>query len=158
MVLIVAVLFSLFYIAVQLRATGVLFNILTGGKLSIEHGVILLSVVLILYVTIGGLRTVAYMDTIQAILLACGIIALSIIVFNYTNLTEGIENFANFQQYFYDTPKHFNIPNMFSGETKTAIAKSGENYWTAVLIFTFLFALMGIQSSPAFSMWAFSVK
>ncbi len=159
LVLTVAVLFSLFYIAVQLRATGHLFNILTGGsKLSVEHGVILLSIVLILYVTIGGLRTVAYMDTMQAILLACGIIALGYIVLEYIQLADGMENFANFQQYFYETPKHFTIPSMFSGETKTAIADTGNNYWTATLIFTFLFALMGIQSSPAFSMWAFSVK
>ena len=30
--------------------------------------------------------------------------------------------------------------------------------WTGVMVLTYMFALMGIHSSPAFSMWAFSNK
>ena len=30
--------------------------------------------------------------------------------------------------------------------------------WTGMMCMTYMFALMGIQSSPAFSMWAFSNK
>jgi solute:Na+ symporter, SSS family len=30
--------------------------------------------------------------------------------------------------------------------------------WTAVMILTYMFALMGIQSSPAFTMWNFGIK
>ncbi|MCP4107457.1 MAG: hypothetical protein GY749_18255 [Desulfobacteraceae bacterium] len=30
--------------------------------------------------------------------------------------------------------------------------------WTAVMILTYMFALMGIQSSPAFTMWTFGIK
>ena len=30
--------------------------------------------------------------------------------------------------------------------------------WTGIMCMTYMFALMGIQSSPAFSMWAFSNK
>ena len=28
--------------------------------------------------------------------------------------------------------------------------------WTGIMILTYMFALMGIQSAPAFTMWAFS--
>ena len=30
--------------------------------------------------------------------------------------------------------------------------------WTGIMILTYMFALMGIQSAPAFTMWAFSNK
>jgi SSS family solute:Na+ symporter len=35
---------------------------------------------------------------------------------------------------------------------------AGESAWTAVMILTYMFALMGIQSSPAFTMWTFGIK
>jgi SSS family solute:Na+ symporter len=34
----------------------------------------------------------------------------------------------------------------------------GESAWTAVMILTYMFALMGIQCSPAFTMWTFGIK
>jgi Na+/proline symporter len=34
----------------------------------------------------------------------------------------------------------------------------GETAWTAVMVLTYMFALMGIQSSPAFTMWTFGIK
>lgn len=46
-------------------------------------------------------------------------------------------------------PQFFEVPGLFQ-----KIVPGGP--WTALMILTYLFALMGIQSSPAFSMWAFS--
>lgn len=162
LVLVVAILFSIFYIAVQLSATGYLLYVLTDYKLNHEFGVVLLSLVLLLYVTIGGLRAVAYMDTMQAILLSVGIITLGGVVIHYIGgaspFWDQIEKFASFQKYFYDNPKYFVVPSLGSSGTKQAIVDAGGNYWSATLILTFLFALMGIQSSPAFSMWAFATK
>ena len=160
LVVVVAVLYSIFYLAIQLRATGYLFNILTDGKLSINYGIILLSIVLIIYVTVGGLRTVAYIDNMQAILLAIGIVALSMIVLHYVggnDFIKGMERLANFHQYFHNRPQHFEIPLLISQSKQQALNDFG-NYWTATFIFTFLFALMGNQSSPASTMWAFSAK
>jgi Na+/proline symporter len=37
-------------------------------------------------------------------------------------------------------------------------AAPGETVWTAVMCLTYMFALMGIQSSPAFTMWTFGIK
>ena len=34
----------------------------------------------------------------------------------------------------------------------------GERAWTGVMILSYMFALMGIQSSPAFTMWTFGIK
>ena len=49
----------------------------------VTTGMILLSLVVILYVASGGLRAVAYVDTMQCILLAGGIIVLGIITLSY---------------------------------------------------------------------------
>ena len=35
---------------------------------------------------------------------------------------------------------------------------SGKTIWTGVMILTYMFALMGIQASPAFTMWQFGNK
>ena len=40
----------------------------------------------------------------------------------------------------------------------SAGSKSVGGGWTGIMCMTYMFALMGIQSSPAFSMWAFSNK
>ena len=94
LIVLVALVFSVPYLGIQLRASGFLFNVLTDGMLGVNVGMILLSLVVVIYVASGGLRAVAYVDTMQCILLAGGIITLGIISFYYiggiTNLTEGI--------------------------------------------------------------------
>lgn len=162
LVLIVALLFSILYLVVQLRASGYLFNVLTDGALKEESGTILLSLILMFYVTFGGLRTIAYIDMMQLFLKMAGILLLGVFVLSYmggiNDFFKGIEWLADFQQYFYENPKHFNVPTLDFYPNKEEAIKNTGNYWTITMIFTFLFALMGIQASPAFSMWAFATK
>ncbi len=66
---IVALFFSIPYLGIQLRASGVLFNILTDGLFSVNVGMWMLAIVVTVYVGLGGLRSVAYVDTVQCILL-----------------------------------------------------------------------------------------
>ena len=80
---IVALFFSIPYLGIQLRASGVLFNVLTDGLFSINVGMWLLAIIVCLYVALGGLRSVAYVDTAQCILLWGGIIALGIIAASF---------------------------------------------------------------------------
>jgi len=87
---IVALFFSIPYLGVQLRASGYLFNILTDGMLSTNVGMILLASVVTIYVSLGGLRSVAYVDTAQCLLLAFGIIALGIITLSFCGGWEGL--------------------------------------------------------------------
>nr|VFJ63855.1 MAG: Na+/proline symporter [Candidatus Kentron sp. FM]VFJ64458.1 MAG: Na+/proline symporter [Candidatus Kentron sp. FM]VFK14936.1 MAG: Na+/proline symporter [Candidatus Kentron sp. FM] len=160
LVVIVALIFSVPYLGVQLRASGFLFNVLTDGMLGVEVGMWLLSLVVIIYVASGGLRAVAYVDTMQAILLAAGIVAIGIIAVYYvggwTRLNEGIAALAQTDTKL--TPEGFShyvaIPGVIQFVPAGAQATGGA--WTGVMILTYMFALMGIQSAPAFSMWAFS--
>jgi SSS family solute:Na+ symporter len=160
LVVLVALIFSVPYLGVQLRASGFLFNVLTDGMLDVNTGMWMLSAVVIIYVASGGLRAVAYVDTLQAVLLALGIVAIGIIAVNYVGgwvaLNEGIAQLAQFDQK--RTPDGYShyiaIPGVIQFVSNGPSAEGGA--WTGMMILTYMFALMGIQSAPAFSMWAFS--
>ena len=160
LVVIVALCFSVPYLGIQLRASGFLFNVLTDGALGVNVGMWLLSAVVLIYVASGGLRAVAYVDTLQCILLALGIVAIGIITLSYVGgwgaLNEGIANLAAMDTK--RTPDDYShyiaIPGVIQFVSNGPSAVGGA--WTGIMILSYMFALMGIQSSPAFSMWAFA--
>lgn len=160
LVVLVALVFSVPYLGVQLRASGFLFNVLTDGMLNVDVGMWLLSAVVIIYVASGGLRAVAYVDTMQAILLAFGIIAIGIIAITYVGgwdkLNQGIGALAQMDEN--RTPDGYShyiaIPGVIQFVSDGSKASGGA--WTGIMILTYMFALMGIQSAPAFTMWSFS--
>jgi len=172
LVVLVALVFSVPYLGVQLRASGFLFNVLTDGMLNVNVGMWLLSAVVVIYVASGGLRAVAYVDSAQAILLALGIVVIGIIAMNevggFAALNEriaaltaiGPDGKALFGK---TTPAGYSayiaIPGViqFGAGLGTETAPVG-GAWTGVMVLTYMFALMGIQSAPAFSMWAFGNK
>ena len=162
LVVLVALVFSIPYLGVQLRASGFLFNVLTDGLLGVDVGMWMLSAVVIIYVASGGLRALAYVDTLQAILLAFGIVAIGLIALYHvgglTNLNEGIAALASIDEK--RTPDGYShyiaIPGVIQYVSDGPSAIGGA--WTGMMILTYMFALMGIQSAPAFSMWAFSNK
>jgi solute:Na+ symporter, SSS family len=160
LVIIVALVFSVPYLGVQLRASGFLFNVLTDGLLSVDVGMWVLSAVVFVYVASGGLRAVAYVDTLQCILLAAGIVIIGIIALNgvggWTALNQDIGLLAAMDTKL--TPDGYShyvaVPGVIQFVSSGPTAEGGA--WTGIMILTYMFALMGIQSSPAFSMWAFS--
>jgi Na+/proline symporter len=159
---IVALFFSVPYLGVQLRASGFLFNIVTDDMLSIQVGMWLLSLVVIIYVASGGLRAVAYVDTLQCILLAVGIFTIGLITLSYVGgwgaLQDGIAKLAELDTK--RTPDGYShyiaIPGVIQWVKAGGSAVGGA--WTGMMVLTYMFALMGIQSAPAFSMWSFSNK
>lgn len=162
LVVLVALVFSIPYLGLQLRASGFLFNVLTDGFLGVETGMWLLSAVVLIYVASGGLRAVAYVDTVQCILLAIGIVAIGWITLHYVggwdHLNQGIAALAESDTN--RTPDGYShylaIPGVIQWVSEGSKATGGA--WTGVMILSYMFALMGIQASPAFSMWAFANK
>jgi SSS family solute:Na+ symporter len=165
---IVAMIFSVPYLGIQLKASGLLFNRLMEGTAlentfigTVEGGAILLSVVVFIYVASGGLRSVAYVDCAQCVLLALGIIILGFLVLDlvggWSKFTDGLADLAR------SNPEMVAIPTR--PESTSFLERYGVLFfdstggsWTGVMILTYMFALMGIQSAPAFSMWAFANK
>ena len=162
LVVLVALVFSVFYLGVQLRAAGFLFSVVTDNVIGAEFGTWMLSLVLVSYVATGGLRTVAYVDSLQAILLAGGIIAIGVITLYFVGgparLIEGI--IALSQADSVRTPDGYShyiaIPGVIQFVSGQAEAQGGA--WTGTMNLTYTFGLMGIMASPAFTMWAFSSK
>ncbi len=162
----VAFLFSVPYLGVQLRASGDLFNVLTDGMFSVEVGMFALSAVVMIYVAAGGLRSVAYVDCVQCVLLAVGIVALGCIaiyfVGGWSGFTGGLADFVKGDLASGEnlTPAghshHVAMPGAIQAVKAGGDAQGG--VWTGAMCLTYMFALMGIQSSPAFSMWAYSNK
>jgi len=162
----VAFLFSVPYLGVQLRASGVLFNVLTDGLVSVNFGMFTLSAIVMIYVASGGLRSVAFVDCAQAILLALGITILGGIAIYYAGGYGGFTNgladivMADVTSGQNLTADGYSMKVAIPGSIQmvSAGSKATGGPWTGIMCMTYMFALMGIQSSPAFSMWAFANK
>ena len=162
----VAFLFSVPYLGVQLRASGSLFNVLSDGFISVNFGMFALTTVVVIYVASGGLRSVAYVDCAQAILLAVGIAILGGVTLYYlggwsgftTGLAHIVSSDVSSGQNL--TPDGYSMKVAIPGSIQmvSAGSKAMGGAWTGIMCMTYMFALMGIQSSPAFSMWAFANK
>lgn len=74
------------WVAAQITALGLVFEILTGGQLDNFWGMIIGTVLVLIYVMMGGMLAVAYTDFIQMIVLVVGLIY---IAFAAANLAGG---------------------------------------------------------------------
>ncbi len=144
LVVITAFLYGMFYSAVQLMAAGSLFHWVTGYPAT--FGAVFLAFIVWFYVVTGGLRASTWVGVVQFILLVAGIIAIGAYVLAYFG---GWGNLSS--QVALLEAKYLKIPSVIN-----FTLKGGP--WTAVMILTYMFALMGIQSSPAFTMWQFGNK
>jgi SSS family solute:Na+ symporter len=71
-----AVLYSMFYSAVQLMASAALFNVIAG--VPVTFGAIFMAFIVWFYVCTGGLKASTWVGVIQFILLVGGIIILGL--------------------------------------------------------------------------------
>jgi len=164
LVVVVALCFSVPYLGLQLRASGFLFNVLTQGLLSVDVGMWMLSAIVFLYVASGGLRAVAYVDTVQCVLLMAGITMLGIITLNavggFEKLNQGIAALSSMDTK--RTPDGYShyiaIPGVIQFVKGLGVENPVGGAWTGMMVLTYMFALMGIHSAPAFTMWSFSNK
>jgi Na+/proline symporter len=167
--LVVALLFSIPYVGVQLTASGYLFSVLTDGAVNHNFGIWVLSLVMVIYVAAGGLRAVAYVDSLQCVLLALGIIVTGSIALNmvggWDGLNAGMAVLAKTTGTHWGTTggagggdysAYFAIPGVIQYTAGLGSEAPIGGLWTGVMCLTYMFAMMGIQSAPAFSMWAFA--
>ena len=154
LVVIVALLYSCFYSAVQLIASGALFHWVTG--VPVVTGSLLLAAIVVFYVAAGGIRSVAWVDMLQCIWLVLGIIVLGMLVLHSTGGWTALSAKINALD-----PKYLTIPGgpgAVAGSNGIMQFTSGKTIWTGMMILTYMFSLMGIMASPSFTMWSFSNK
>lgn len=150
LVVLTAFLYSMFYSAVQLMASAALFHWVAG--VPITFGAIFMAFIVWFYVCTGGMKASAWVGVIQFVLLIGGIILLGFYVITAPEIggwSVLSQKIANLDKRFLEVPR---VINFGLG------GAPGEVPWTALMILTYMFALMGIQSSPAFTMWTFGIK
>jgi Na+/proline symporter len=154
-----AFLYSMFYSAVQLMASAALFHWVAG--VPVTFGAIFMAFIVWFYVCSGGLKASTWVGVLQFILLVGGIILLGYYVITsdaiggWTAFTKNLMEMAPDVKH-----KMLAVPAVIYPTMDTvAYAKANkETIWTAVMILSYMFALMGIQSSPAFTLWNFGIK
>ena len=62
------------WVAAQIKALGLVFNIVTAGAISNEWGMVLGTVIVLSYTTFGGMFAVAFLDFIQMMVVMCGLL------------------------------------------------------------------------------------
>ncbi|TDA38030.1 MAG: hypothetical protein DSO08_04840 [Candidatus Methanomethylicota archaeon] len=73
----ICIVFPIFYIGVQYTGCGYIMNVLTGGMVPYELGVIITGVFMSVYIALGGMRAVAWGDVLMAVLLVFGMAAIA---------------------------------------------------------------------------------
>ena len=146
-----AFLYSMFYSAVQLMASAALFHYVAG--VPVTFGAIFMAFIVWFYVCTGGLKASTWVGVIQFVLLVGGIILLGAYMIAPPDAWTG---WTQFSAQIAELPaRQLEVPRIINFGLGGA---EGESAWTAVMVLTYMFALMGIQSSPAFTMWTFGIK
>ncbi|MGD8858623.1 MAG: sodium:solute symporter family protein [Myxococcales bacterium] len=68
------------YILSNLKAIGYVVHAATGGAVGFAEGIVVLSVLMVAYETLGGLRAVAWTDVVQGLILLLGCVAIFVAV------------------------------------------------------------------------------
>lgn len=150
------------FLGLQLFASGFLLNALSDGLIPIGLGAVVMAGLLLVYVSLGGLRGVAHVAVLQAVLLILGLIIIGVLALaeigGWARLLEGIAALAGTDTI--RTPQGFShylaVPDVVQLVASGPQAIGGP--WTAAMIFAYTGALIGIQCSPTFSMWAMASK
>lgn len=141
LVVIIAALYAIPYVALQLRGAGYVFNVLSGGQIDPTTGALVLGVVVVLYVFLGGLKAAAITDTIQGVLLYIGGALMAIVTIGIlANMSQGQGALAQwYQGIITQGPEYITLPE--AGKT-----------WGWPYILTIAIATTGIYTSPSYTM------
>ncbi|MCP4719579.1 MAG: sodium:solute symporter family protein, partial [Desulfobacteraceae bacterium] len=145
LVVLAALLYSIFYSGIQLIAASKLFYWVAGVPPTI--GLIFMAFIVWFYVVTGGLKASTWVGVLQFLLLVGGIMLLGFYVVTSDVIGGWSGMSASLQTL---DPKYSQVPGL--------IHFGIGGGWTAVMVLTYMFALMGIQSSPAFILWNFGIK
>jgi len=147
LVVLTAFLYSMFYSGLQLIAAAALFHWVAG----VPHtfGLIFMAFIVWFYVVSGGLRASTWVGVLQFLLLVSGIVLLGYFVIT----SDAIGGWSAFSAKLAALEtRYLEVPSLINWGV------GGGPPWSAVMVLTYMFALMGIQSSPAFILWNFGMK
>jgi solute:Na+ symporter, SSS family len=172
---IISVLVTFFFtiplLAVLFGATGYLINVLTGEYVSRELGMWVISIIVLFYVTRGGIKSIFSVGVVQSWLYFLTVIILGLITYSFIGDFEtfgkSLAKIANTKISFWgntngygggDYNSYFALPGVIQWVAGLGKNEAIGGPWTAMMIFTFTISFMGIVLSPSFSMLSYTAK
>jgi len=68
------------YMLTNLKAIGYILNYVTGGYIGFAEGIIAMAIIMVIYESLGGMRSVAWTDAIQGVLLLAGVLIIFTVI------------------------------------------------------------------------------
>ena len=166
LIVIITLGFAIPFIAMQLSLGGILISILSDDIIGAGLASFLIGGVIILYLSIGGIKSIVYIDTIQFLFVIFGVVSIGFITLDLVGgwdlLNESLSRISNIKKNLFNLKESYSSYLAIPGTIKlTEILDKKMFYsgiWTSSMILTFVFALTGIQMSPNFLMLVFSSK
>ena len=166
LIVVITFLFAIPFIALQLSLAGTLLNILSDGLIGAGSSSLLIGSVIIIYLSLLGIRSTVYFDTIQFFLVIFGLIVIGFSVYDLVGgwdlLNESLSRISNLKQKLFNLninyESYLSIPGTIKFSEILDTSKYSSGIWTSSMILSFSFALAGIQMSPNFSMLTFASK
>ena len=94
------------WVAAQITALGLVFTILSGGQLTPAQGMTIGTVLVLVYVLIGGMLAVAWTDFIQMIVLVVGLSLIAVLAADQAGGADKVLALASEQNWFKILPEH----------------------------------------------------
>jgi SSS family transporter len=93
------------YMLTNLKAIGYILEHVSGGFFSFGWGIVFMAVIMVIYETLGGMRSVAWTDAIQGVLLFGGVLIIfGVIMIHYGTPAENAALFLQNAPRFFETP------------------------------------------------------
>ncbi len=93
------------YMLTNLKAIGYILDYVTGGSIGFAEGIIAMAIIMVIYETLGGMRSVAWTDAIQGILLLAGVLIIfGVIWVQYGSLSSNEALLLQVKSEFFRTP------------------------------------------------------
>ncbi len=165
LVLLIALVFAVPFVGMQLSASGYLIQYLSDGAVDRTVAMWVLTSVVFLYVCLGGLRASAYVGTLQGLMMAVGIVAIGLVAygklggfgpFNAALAKLGASTLGSWGVSAQGYSAYLSIPGVIQFTSGLGREDPVGGMWTSSMILTYGFALMGIQATPAYTFWGFS--
>ncbi len=164
LIVVIGIGFAIPFMAMQLSLAGVFLNILSDNVVSPGSASLLLGGILLVYLSLSGIKSLIYIDTLNFLLAVFGIVALGFVVYDLVGgwnlLNESLSRISNIKENLFNIKESYNSFLTVPGTIKVVeLINNNSKYdgiWTSSMILTFAFAISGIVMSPSFSMLAFS--
>ena len=165
--LLIALLFALPYLGMQMAATGYLFQVLSDGFIPWVFAMWALGALVFLYVCLGGIRAAAFVAVLQALLFAAALVAIGVIAWvelggfaSFVGLLDklGAAKVGDWGASSTGYSAMLTTPGVVQFVAGYGKEAPVGGVWTTTMVLSTALSLIGLQLAPAFGVLAFSAR